>query len=235
MSGKDKVYKNSPLVETVFEIRFPGEPAVECNRDKFYAKVRDRYSNVLVPRSHEGMLMPLEPYRFERSDGLAGVMLSLNKMAVYYRKYQGFASFKKETLRVLHIFGQLFGVKTLNRTGLRYINIIPFTREKGIIPLSNYLNFRVVFPKSIPTDFLNLNTIFVSKTGDGSMTMRIGAAMPSDQTKEVIVLDFDYAKQGNLDFESVERYLVESHQHTKRMFEEIMADDYKQVMRGEGL
>ena len=26
------IYPSSPLVEAVFEIRFPGEPRVECNR-----------------------------------------------------------------------------------------------------------------------------------------------------------------------------------------------------------
>ena len=69
MSNKNKIYKNAPLVETVFEIRFPGEPAVECGRDKFYEQIRDTYSRVLVPRSVEGKAMAVEPYQFEREDG----------------------------------------------------------------------------------------------------------------------------------------------------------------------
>jgi len=235
LAKKETTYKNSPLVETVFEIRFPGEPAVECNRDRFYKKVKDVYFSVLVPRSHEGMAMPLEPYRFEHQDGAGGVMLSLNKMAVYCKKYEGFRAFKKETMRLLTIFGEMYKVKRLNRTGLRYINIIPYSREKGIIPLNKYLNIDVEFPKAIPPDFLNLNAVFVSKAGAGSITTRIGSAISTDGTKEAFILDFDYAREGELDFNLVEKYLAQSHRHTKRLFENLITEDYKRVMRGEVL
>jgi uncharacterized protein (TIGR04255 family) len=233
LTKKKTIYKNSPLVETVFEIRFPGEPAIECKRDRFYGKVKSVYSNVLVPRSREGVAMPLEPYRFERRDGTGGVMLSLNKMAVYSKEYEGFATFKKETMRLLTIFGDMYQIKKLNRAGLRYINIIPYSREKDIIPLSNYVNVNVEFPKAIPSDFLNMMAIFVSKAGDGSITTRIGSAISTDRTKEVLILDFDYAREGNLQFDLVEKYLVQSHRHTKRLFEDLITEDYKRVMRGE--
>jgi len=40
VSKKTEIYKNVPLVETVFEIRFPVELAIECNRDKLYKKIK---------------------------------------------------------------------------------------------------------------------------------------------------------------------------------------------------
>lgn len=132
MTNKDEIYKNAPLVEAIFEIRFPGEPAIECNRDKFYERVRDVYSKVLVPKSFEGKV--LEPYRFEREDGTNGIMVSINKVAVYCKKYMGFEPFKRETMRIFSIFGELFKVQKLDRTGLRYINIIPFTRVIMLSP-----------------------------------------------------------------------------------------------------
>ncbi len=233
MSNKGKIYKNAPLVETVFEIRFPGEPAIECNRDKFYDRVRKVYSKVLVPKSFESKVQALEPYRFEREDGTIGIMLAINKIAIYCRKYMGFKPFKEETIRILSIFGELFKVQKLNRTGLRYINIIPFTREKDVIPIENYLNIKIGLPQSIPTNFKNLNIIFVSQTEGGSITTRIEPAISPDKTQEVIILDFDYAKEENLTFGSVDKYLDESHQHTKYLFEELIADCYKKVMRGE--
>ncbi len=48
MAEYKEIYPNSPLVEVVFEVRFPGEPGVECNRDIFYEKIRGDFSNVLV-------------------------------------------------------------------------------------------------------------------------------------------------------------------------------------------
>lgn len=233
MSSKKEIYKNAPLVETVFEIRFLGEPAVECGRDKFYEQIRDTYSKVLVPRLVEGKAMAVEPYRFEREDGTYGVMLSINKFAIYCKKYEGFDLFKRETIRLVDIFGKLYKVKKLTRTGLRYINIIPFTREGKIIPLQNYLNIKVGLPKSISTDFANLNLIFISKTDSGSITTRIEPAISQDRSHEVIILDFDYAKEKDLSFDSILQYLDESHQHTKYLFEELITDGYKKVMKGE--
>ncbi len=232
MSNKSEIYKNAPLIETVFEIRFPGEPAIECNRDKFYEKIRDIYSKVFVPKSSEGRAIALEPYKFEREDGTGGVMLSINKMAMYCKKYEGFKLFKKEVMRIFFIFGELFKIQKLNRTGLRYINIIPFTREKNIIPIKNYLNIKIDLPKSIPTDFKNLNIIFVSQTKNGIITTHIEPAISHDRTREAIILDFDYAKEEDLNFCSINKYLDESHQHTKYLFEELITDDYKKVMRG---
>ncbi len=233
MADKDGIYKNASLVEVVFEIRFPGEPAIECNRDKFYERIRDVYSKVWAPKSFEGKAKALEPYKFEREDGTNGVMLSIDKVAVYCKKYMGFKPFKKETMRVFSIFGELFKVQKLNRVGLRYINIIPFTREKDVIPIKNYLNIKIELPKSIPTDFKNLNIIFVSQTKGGSITTHIEPAISPDKIQEVIILDFDYAKEKNLIFGLIDKYLDESHQHTKYLFEELITDRYKKVMRGE--
>ncbi|MEK9149202.1 MAG: TIGR04255 family protein, partial [Candidatus Desantisbacteria bacterium] len=153
--------------------------------------------------------------------------------AVYCKKYEGFKLFSEEVIRVFSIFQELFKIQKLNRTGLRYINILPFTREDNIIPINNYLNIKIDLPKSIPTNFKNLSIIFVSQTEGGSITTRIEPAISSDQTQEVIILDFDYAKEGDLSFSLIKEYLDESHQHTKYLFEELITDDYKKVMLGE--
>ncbi|MCD6539288.1 MAG: TIGR04255 family protein [Candidatus Omnitrophica bacterium] len=231
--GKNEIYKNAPLVETVFEIRFPGEPAVECKRDRFYEKVRDVYSKVLVPRAVEGKAMALEPYKFEREDGTYGIMLAINKISVYCKKYDGFKVFKEEVMKLLSIFGELFNIKKLNRTGLRYINIIPFIREGEIIPLNHYLNINLKLPSAIPSDFKNINIIFVSQTEGGSVTTRIEPAISQDCTQEVIILDFDYAKEGDLNFNLIDKYIEESHYHTKHLFEELITEEYRKLMRGE--
>lgn len=233
MSKKNEVYQNAPLVEAIFEIRFPVEPAIECNRDKFYEKIRKIYPKVLVPKSFKGRAAALEPYKFEREDNTSGVMLSINNLAVYTRKYEKFALFQKETMEMLSIFQGLFKIQNLDRIGLRYINIIPLTRENNIIPIQSYLNIHVSLPKSIPTDFKSLNIIFVSQTKVGTITTRIEPVISQDQTKEVFILDFDYAKKDNLKFDLIEKYLNESHNHTKYLFEELITEEYKKVMRGE--
>ncbi|ODS33946.1 MAG: hypothetical protein SCARUB_00919 [Candidatus Scalindua rubra] len=233
MSNENEIYKNAPLVETVFEIRFPGEPSIECNRDKFYEKIRSDYSMVLVSSFQAGAIAAQPPYRFEREDGTSGVIMSINKISFYCKKYEGFSLFKKETMRIFSIFRELFKVEKLKRTGLRYINIIPFTREKNIIPIKNYLNIQIKLPKSMSTDFKNLSMIFVSQTEGGNITTRIEPVISENQTEEAIMLDFDYAKEKDLNFDSIDAYLEESHKHTKDLFEGLITDNYRKVMRGE--
>ncbi len=233
VSKESKIYKNTPLVETVFEIRFPGELAIECNRDKFYEKVRDVYPKLLVPKLSQGKAVALEPYRFECNDGTNGIMLAINKISVYCKEYKGFKLFKEEVIRIFSIFEKLFKMQKFNRTGLRYINIIPFTRENGIIPIKNYLNIEIGLPEIIPTDFKNLNMIFVSPTEGSNIITRIESIISQDRTQEAILLDFDYAKYQDLTFEMVDKYLDESHRYTKHLFEGLITDNYKKVMRGE--
>jgi uncharacterized protein (TIGR04255 family) len=160
-------------------------------------------------------------------------MLSINNIALYCKKYEGFELFKEETMKVFIVFRELFKIKKLNRIGLRYVNAIPFTREKDIIPLKNYLNVQIKLSESIPTDFTDLNMIFVSQTEGGSITTHIESVISPDQTQEAIMLDFDYAKEKDLNFDLMDAYLEESHQHTKDLFKKLITDDYEKVMRGE--
>ena len=54
MSKQTEIYKNAPLIETVFEIRFPAELTIECNRDKLYEEIRNIYSKILIPTAVPG-------------------------------------------------------------------------------------------------------------------------------------------------------------------------------------
>lgn len=233
MENNNEVYANPPLVETIFEIRFQPELAIECNKDKFYEQIRNIYPKVSLPVVIDGKAVPLEPYRFDRDDGTYGIMLAIDKIAFYCKKYEGFNQFKMEVLKVLSIFGNMFKIKKLDRAGLRYINIIPFAREKDIIPIENYLNVKIHLPKPFQSEFKHLGLIFVSQTDGGSITTRIEPAMSLDKTQEAILLDFDYAKDENLNFQSIKEYIEESHQHTKNLFEGLITEDYRKVMRGE--
>ena len=76
-----EVYPNQPLIEVVCEARFPADMAIECRKDLFYAKIKNKYSEILVPQVQMGKAMPLEAYRFEKKDRSAGVMLAINKLS----------------------------------------------------------------------------------------------------------------------------------------------------------
>ncbi|MBI5233526.1 MAG: TIGR04255 family protein [Deltaproteobacteria bacterium] len=231
---KFEIYPNSPLVEVIFEIRFPGEPVVECKRDFFFDLVRDEYTNILVPQTKEGGFVALEPYRFENKAGNAGIMLSLNRFAYYCRKYPGFKVFKKEVLTLIKKFRKAYPkINSLNRTGFRYVNIIPFTREEGIVPLDRFFNLKLQVPKAIPEKYSNISVGFISKIKKGSITSRFETLKAANQSGEAILLDLDYAKEETLLIKNIEKYLDESHNLARQLFEDLITDSYRMFLRGE--
>jgi len=240
METKEEIYPNSPLVEVVFEIRFPGEPMVECRRHEFYDKVRDSYPRVLVPQIQAQGFPALEPYRFERGDRSAGVLLALDKFGYYTRKYPGYKEFKGEFSKLVSIFGKLFNLSKLKRTGWRYINIIPFTRESEMIPLKRFLNLGPFLPKSEldstrdnSEQYENLSITLISKMDDCSITTKLESIISSDGSREALLLDFDCAKWKNLSFSKTETYIEENHKVARNLFERLITDSYRQYLRGE--
>ncbi len=201
--------------------------AIESHRDKFHDKIKNLFPEVVIPNSN------VEPYRFEKIDRSWSLLLSPILIAVSCKKYEGFQSFKKEALRLLAFFAETFKVEYIVRSGLRYVNIIPFTRESGMIPLKTFLNIEINLPKVIPPAFKAASLIFVSQLEKGSITTRIEPVISQDQGQEALILDFDYSKEKDLNYKNLDEYLEESHKHTKALFEGLITENYRKIMRGE--
>jgi uncharacterized protein (TIGR04255 family) len=234
--GSNEIYPNAPLVEAIFEIRFPGEPAVECRRDEFFELIRSQYGVVFVPKIKSGQSPALEVYHFKSEDGRTSVMTAINRFSFSTKKYEGYRWFRDEALRLIRLFSEKFKIVKLNRTGLRYLNVIPFVRGKeGTSPLRNFLNVDISLPPALSKDFRDVDLAFTSKTPGGSITTNIGPLMSNDGTQESILLDFDFAKENDLHIRNIEQYLDESHQRTKEMFEQIITEEYRKYVKGEGI
>ncbi len=226
-----KLYKNSPLVESVFEIRFPPELAIECRRDEYYSRIREEFPEVNFPLADASEPYALKDYLFRDKQREKGIQFSVNKCSFHRYKYSGFAEFKEQALRYLTTFAEEFGIQVLHRTGLRYVNHIPVLRENGVIPLTKYLNFGFRMPQSIPGQYDFLHTVLFAKIGDGAVRILIQyRKLPDDRETEVIVLDFDYFHEGSLTFSKIETYIDESHKHTKKIFEDLVTDHYRKIM-----
>lgn len=227
------LYPNAPLVETIFEIRFPGEPAVECHRDELFELVRGEFPRVLVPKVVPDQSVALQPYHFQSADEKKSLLVALNKYAYSTKAYFGFTPFKAEALKYMRVFCERFRISKLNRTGLRYVNVIPYAREGGRVPLSRYFRLKVDVPGIKGAATSNVSLGYVVPTEQGSLTLRLACAASEDKSQEVFVLDFDYAKEEGLSSDRIEEYLEESHSFTKQFFEAIVSDEYRRVMEGE--
>lgn len=233
MQNATEVYPNSPLNEVVFELRFPGDMALECQRHEFWQRVKADYPSIWLPKNDPGSHMALQPYRFEREDRSAGILIALNRFGYFARRYPGHVEFQKEFLRVREAFGQVFAIDRLTRIGWRYINLIPFVRQDGLIPLEQFLNLGFRVPPQVPQRFKALSLVFVSQLEHGTVTTRLETVERTDGGQEAMLLDFDYAKEHDLRFASVESYMKEAHEYTRGLFEDLITDEYRQYLRGE--
>ncbi len=115
--SQNPTYPNAPLIEAVFEIRFPGEPAIECHRDRFFQLIRAEYKNVWVPTLREGQAPALEPYQFKSDDGFCSVLAAINRFGFSPKKYEGFERFKSEALRLIGLFASSYEIRKVKEDG----------------------------------------------------------------------------------------------------------------------
>lgn len=240
MKPTDEVYPNQPLIEVVFEVRFPGEVRVECERHLFWEKIRGEYPNVLVPNPQPDKPIALMPYKFRRDDGSMTVMVSMNSFALSASDYPGYKEFREEILRVYGLFQEVFNLKRLSRVGWRYINVISFIRENGVIPLRRFLNLGFKVPPSIPEEFVNLDLVFESQHEGASVITRlqtIEKVRGGNSEGEAFLLDFDYGRlateEESLMADQISSYLDTAHEKTRVLFEEFITDEYRQYLRGD--
>lgn len=232
-----EIFPNSPLVEVVFEIRFPGDPVFECQRDKIFAEFKREFPRVDVPTIFPNDRPPaFVPYKFVSEDGSESLAVAINTIFYSTSRYPGFDKFSARAIEILKRIAKNFPITSLKRTGLRYVNLIPFSRENGTVPLHRFLNLEIKMPDSISNEFQDINVGFVSKFDKGELTTRIGRSEKKrGGAGEAIVLDFDYAKTSDLDFKDITKYMQESHDHTKRFFAGLITKEYLDVMRGKVL
>lgn len=227
-------YPNSPLQSVVFEIRFPGEPAIECHRDKFFHQARNEFPRVLVPKLQAGEAVALSPYQFQRDDGSATLLTALNLFAFLTPAYPGFPRFRHDVLSWTRIFAELYAIGRLTRVGLRYTNVIPYAPSEAY-PVGNFLDItlRLGVVESALAG-VALSAVMPTSSG-GVLTVKIERVESELDRSPGILLDFDHAFVGDLHVNNVERYLDDSHTETKRLFEGLLTDAYRRFLRGEGL
>ena len=175
----------------------------------------------------------LKPYEFRSADQKKWLSMSINRFAFSTIEYQGYRGFAKEALKYVSKFVKQFHLSTISRTGLRYINAILFTREDGLLPLDRYFNLTIGLPSGLPSSVSVLDLRLDVPIDTGSLTIRLEPVLSPDGTREAFVLDFDYSKTKDLTPNHLRKYIDESHNYTKRFFEAIITDEFRQVMRGE--
>src|SRR5574341_237485 len=230
-----QLYKNPPLIEAVFEIRFPPELSIEAKRDKYYNKIKSEFPEInppLILSTPE--VYALKSYLFRDRLREKAIQYTINRFSFHRYKYLGFNAFKEEALGYIRMFIEHYGINFINRTGLRYVDHIPILKEEGFVPLKRYLNFGYKAPSSIPDKYEGLNTLLLLRLNEGRLRILIQyLKLAEEKEKEVLILDFDYFYEGEFPIFDIEKKLDESHKHTKQIFEDLITEEYKAIMNKE--
>lgn len=219
-----------PLVEAIFEIRFPAELSIECKKDEYYEKIRDSYPSIYVPTITSPEPYPLKAYEFKNKGGTGMLRFSINRFSVHSYDYRSFNWFKERASKYTKLFCKMFRITELRRTGLRYINhinLLPSPEE--ILPIDQVLNVGIDLPETIPGNLKDINVQFITKFDQGDLRVLIRhEKITGEAYEERIVLDLDYFLTKDLRANEINKYLDLSHANTKKVFEGLIAKSYKE-------
>lgn len=227
------LYKNAPLVNTAFELRFFGDLSIETRRDQFQKAVKAEFPKLWVPNAAPNTSPALQHYQFRSEDNSARVSLAVNSFVYATSTYPGFEKFRENLERQRVIFDRVFGIESYTRLGLRYTNKLPILRdEQNTIPLGNYVTLQVGLGRGFSGSGINdLGLSIASKIGNGDL--RLIVQREEQNGLEVLTLDLDYSLQGNIEKKKIPDFLTEAHQHIESVFLGLISDDYKAIMEGE--
>jgi uncharacterized protein (TIGR04255 family) len=231
------LYPNQPLTEVATEVRFKGNLLVETIRADFQSRISEEYPVLLVPGAKAGIAPPLQPYRFERQDGLAGVQLAINSFSYYSREYPGHKSFLAGVEKALSIFSDLVNSIEVTRIGWRYINEIPFTREDGLLPLDRFFREDSIFGDSINRDIRDLSYKATLPINDKQLSIKLDCAkLDEEMGEETFLLDIDAfdIKVSAVQMQTAAALgdIAALHTVAYDAFESLISEDYRAFLKG---
>lgn len=235
----DEVYPNSPLSDVACEARFPGDMRVECDRHLFWDQVRDQYPKIMVPQAFEGKAPALQHYRF-KSDDARTVSVALNSLAYSEAKYRGHKLFIAEFLRLAELFASTYPtILGPTRVGWRYINLMPFTKENEVVPVNRFLRFGMNLPLGMFTQSVGMDLQWSGRHEDAAVVIRLAVVPRKElQGQEALLLDIDYAKESTapgFSWSDLSSVVDSARRVSRQIFEEMIADEYRDYLRGQTL
>ncbi len=228
-------YEKSPLNHVICEIQFRPQLSIDTKKDLLYKKFCDIFPNIQFGGFQQNNSLPQNPITFTNPS--EGLILGIDRFAFFQNKYTGHKNFHKSFLNYLTKFNDVINFSAITRLGLRYINLIPFTRnsEKAIVPFEDFFNIDIKLPTPLSTDFENLDLNFVSKTINGNITTKI-AVLAKGSESEAFILDIDSAvKKEDMKIKNSHEFLSTAHIQSHQVFDNILTQKYIDYLKGESL
>lgn len=236
MSSNEPLYPNQPLVEVATEIRFHGNLEIEQIRAKFQKAICSNFPVLKVPNAQQGVAPSLQPFRFERLDGMCGVQLSINSFSYFTKNYPGNVSFLNELKSVLEAFFASIKSVKMTRVGWRYINSIPFFREEELIPLKHIFKNNDIFRDFLSGDLKKIQCYICKQFDDYHANIYLENRDQFPDSGEELVLDIDafrdFEEPAVIAAEDAVNFIQGGHDVARLIFENLISDSYREFLKG---
>lgn len=229
---------NAPLLEVVYELRFPGDLSLFAVWGPLQAELATKFPKLFVSRATPGEAPLLQPMRLVSEDESGQILLSINTFAYSSKKYRTFIAFKSEFEAVYEVFRRHATIGSLTRLGLRYVNILPpvFGSSRQRNQLHPCLRLQLAGWSGIP-DLGEGTAQLVFPARDGDKHLRLALLEPEETGPSSGAttgsrLDFDCYTTA-ADFSKVFPFLASAHEIIESAFFEIITPEYHQYLKGE--
>lgn len=243
-------YVNSPLIETICQLRFPTilsigstEPAQfqEAIRGDFpkYAARQEQQQARLVNGKVE-QPPAVTNYNFISADGLWKVNLTKDFIALSTLRYTRWEDFAQKLDKVLALFIQIYQPAFFERIGLRYVNAI--SRQKlGLegelwddLIESPFIG--VLAEPDVDQDKVNKNSLDVEMTLEQGCRLKLhaGPGMLGDGKRDPepkFILDGDFSVlEQNIPADRITAHLGNLHDYAVRLFNAAVTRELREAM-----
>lgn len=242
------VYKKNFLKKVIFRIDFD---KIELGLLKsFLEKIKKDFPIVEEEKGEEGIINfdlktkelkqvsnPLTSWNIYNKNKSIKVKVLPNFLTIEYFKYNSSTELLAN-VDIVSAFLKNFGVKTLNRVGLRYINEI-IIEDKNPLDWKKYINDKLL----VSIDFALENTktiaramgLIVFKEEFGDINFNYGlwnSSYPSPINEKVFILDFDAYSKFPLDVEGIDlaSLVKEYNQKIENLFEAAIKTDLRTIL-----
>ncbi len=225
------ILPNSPLVEVVCELRFPGDLALLGAWGAIQAELRDEYPSLFVPAAVAGTAPMLQPLQLAREDHKRKVMLAINSFAVSTHQYEGFDAFVQTFQRAYDVLARHCVVPRFTRMGLRYTNVLPHDfgdADAAAGSLHPCLKLRLTGWSPSPSASEAPQLVYVAQRSSLDLRLSLLAAPEHAGTK----LDLDCSETGDATPERMPAFLTAAHAFIEETFLSLITDEYHRYLEG---
>ena len=234
-----------PLSEVAFEINFPRQFLVEnriaefqqaiaatypSSSDEFMVKLAPSVAFGKPPRPGSASVTPIRTFVFQNKEGTRSVKASVVNVNFVVTDYKDFADYKSALLLVLEAAIRIFGLRRIERLGLRYVNRIRIPKGTGPLAFKEYVRppiDLVFFAENMLASFLLEARLDVE--GNKKLTVR-GGLLPveAEEESKTYLLDLDAYSDGptSISTETLPNILDDYHEAIETEFRRSITDRY---------